>query len=193
LGKFRESALAHRYLDGLTGLEIGGAAHNPFGLKTRNVDYSADMGTSFKQHEINLCGEAMRVDIVALGNRLPLRDKSEDFVVSSHVIEHFFDPVGTLKEWARVARRYIYVICPLRNALPSDQDLPITPLQELLDRHAGKIPMPCAKEWEYPWHHTRWTPEGFVDMCRHIGFNVVDSQDADDKVGNGFAVVIKLD
>ncbi len=34
---FRESALAHRYCRG-TGLEIGGAAHNPFGLNTLNVD-----------------------------------------------------------------------------------------------------------------------------------------------------------
>ena len=31
--KFAESKLAHQFLDGLTGLEIGGSAHNPFGLK----------------------------------------------------------------------------------------------------------------------------------------------------------------
>lgn len=36
--KFRESPLAHRLLDGLTGLEIGGAAHNAFGLDVLNVD-----------------------------------------------------------------------------------------------------------------------------------------------------------
>ena len=36
-GIFREHALAHQLLDGLTGLEIGAAAHNPFGLRTRNV------------------------------------------------------------------------------------------------------------------------------------------------------------
>ena len=40
--KFKESALAHRLLDGLEGIEIGGSAHNPFGLKTRNVDYSGE-------------------------------------------------------------------------------------------------------------------------------------------------------
>jgi hypothetical protein len=33
-----ESALAHRWLDGLHGVEIGGAAHNDFGLDTINVD-----------------------------------------------------------------------------------------------------------------------------------------------------------
>ncbi len=191
--KFSESPLAHHYLDGLTGLEIGGSAHNSFGLRTRNVDYCSDMNTSFKLAELQLCGEALPVDIEAPGDNLPLPDKSEDFIISSHVIEHFFDPIGALKEWARVARHYIYVICPLRDALPSDQDLPITSLQELLDRHNGKIAMPCENESDYPYHFTRWTPQGFVEMCRHVGFNVVDFQERDDKVGNGFAVVIKLD
>lgn len=191
--KFRESPLAHHYLDGLVGLEIGGSAHNAFGLKTRNVDYCGDLDTVYKRAEIELCGEAMPVDIEAPGNKLPLPDKSEDFVISSHVIEHFFDPIAALKEWARVARRYIYVICPLRDALESDRNLPITPLQELLDRHAGKIPLPCEKEWDYPFHFTRWTPQGFVEMCRRLDLNVIDVQDKDDKVGNGFAVVIKLD
>jgi len=45
--KFKESALAHKLLDGLAGLEIGGSAHNSFGLKTRNVDYTAEL-TCFK-------------------------------------------------------------------------------------------------------------------------------------------------
>ena len=34
---FPEHRLAHELLDGLSGLEIGAAAYNPFGLKTRNV------------------------------------------------------------------------------------------------------------------------------------------------------------
>jgi len=191
--KFRESPAAHRYLDGLSGLEIGGSAHNSFGLKTRNVDYCADMDTVYKLAEVEMCGEAMPVDITAPGNKIPVPDKSEDFVISSHVIEHFFDPMGALLEWVRVARRYIYIICPLRDALESDVNLPITPLEELIDRHSGKIAMPPGNEWDYPLHFTRWTPMGFVQMCQYMGLNVVEVQQKDDKVGNGFAVVIKLD
>lgn len=41
--KFQESALAHKLLDGLNGIEIGGSAHNSFGLNTRNVDYTKQM------------------------------------------------------------------------------------------------------------------------------------------------------
>lgn len=39
---FPESKLAHEILDGLDGLEIGPAAHNPFGLRTRNVGLSPE-------------------------------------------------------------------------------------------------------------------------------------------------------
>jgi SAM-dependent methyltransferase len=106
--KFPESALAHRYLDGLVGVEIGGAAHNPFGLATWNVDQRShhDPATElYREAQREQCGEVLPVDIVAPGDRLPIRDGAIDFVVSSHVIEHFFDPVGAIEEWARVSRR----------------------------------------------------------------------------------------
>ena len=44
---FPESRLAHLILDGLEGLEIGPAAHNPFGIKTRNVGLAADACVSW--------------------------------------------------------------------------------------------------------------------------------------------------
>src|ERR1700722_14924094 len=111
---FRESKLAHQYLDGLAGLEIGGAAHNPFGLETKNVDYVASLDTVYKKAEIEYCGEALKVDIIASGDELPVPDESQDFVVSAHVIEHFFDPIKAIKEWLRVVRPggYIFIVAP---------------------------------------------------------------------------------
>jgi len=131
--KFRESKLAHKYLDGLVGLEIGGSAHNPFGLNTKNVDYTADLDTVFKQEEIKLCGEALKVDIVAPGDQLPVPDNSQDFVISSHVIEHFFDPIKALKEWLRVVKPggYIFVIGPHKERT-FDKERSRTSLRELL-------------------------------------------------------------
>ena len=79
--KFKDSALAHKYLDELKGIEIGGSAHNPFNLDTLNVDYTDDMDTVFKQAEEKICGEKMPVDIVASGDNLPLKDESVDFVI----------------------------------------------------------------------------------------------------------------
>ena len=184
--KFKESVLAHRLLDGLEGIEIGGSAHNRFGLKTRNVDYCGEMTTIFKQEEIKVCGEALPVDIVAPGDQLPLDDNSVDFVISSHVMEHFPDPIKTLKEWYRVVRPggYIYVIAPHKERT-FDRERPRSTLAELIERHeTGNGPDPDVA------HCSIWITEDFVELVQWLGWPLVAVQDTDDKVGNGFAVVI---
>jgi SAM-dependent methyltransferase len=187
--KFRESALAHRYLDGLRGIEIGGSAHNPFGLLTKNVDYVADMDTIFKKQEVLQCGSAMPVDIVAPGDALPVADASQDFVISSHVIEHFFDPINALHEWLRVVRPggYVFIIAP-HKARTFDRDEPRTTLAELIDRHDGKV---READGDAHRHYSVWITEDLLELCRHLGLEVVCWRDEDDKVGNGFTVVIQ--
>jgi SAM-dependent methyltransferase len=187
--KFRQSEHAHKWLKGLIGIEIGGSAHNPFGLDTLNVDRLHHTDTMFEPYakeQLHLCGEVMPVDVIAPGDKLPFKNKSFDFVISSHVIEHFYDPIAALKEWARVAIKYIYVICPHRDALPSDRDKPLTTLDEHIGRHQSLTKLETDE------HHSRWTPESFVTMCAHFGFVVVDMLPTDDKVGNGFTVVIDV-
>ncbi len=186
---FPESAIAHHYLDGLTGIEIGESAHNAFGLDTRNIDYTNSLDTSFKKEELNRVNGVAKIDIIARGDSLPIADQSVDFVINSHVIEHFFDPIGALKEWKRVARRYIFVICPHSNAHPEDCGKELTSLSELLDRHTGKIAPPLI---DHHSHYSRWTARSFIEMCDFIEMKVVDVQDPDDKVGNGFSVLIDL-
>ena len=188
--KFKESALAHKLLDGLEGIEIGGSAHNPWGLKTRNVDYTADLNTAFKEQELKLCGEALPVDIVSQGDDIrELADNSVDFVISSHVIEHFSDPIKALKEWRRVVRPggYIFVIAPHKERT-FDKDRDRTTLAELEERHRTGIgPDPDAA------HCSVWVTADFVELIQALGWPIVAVQDADDKVGNGFAVVIRVE
>ena len=186
--KFPESRLAHELLDGLTGLEIGGSAHNPFGLATRNVDYTLDLDTTFKLEEVRLCGEALRVDIAAPADRLPLPDGSEDFVISSHVIEHIFDPIGAIEEWLRVVRPggYVFIIAPHMERT-FDRERPRTSLAELIDRHEGRVSAPEVDTHE---HYSVWITDDLLDVCRTMSWPVVAVQDTDDKVGNGFSVVI---
>lgn len=186
---FPESKLAHELLDGLKGIEIGSSAHNGFGLNTINVDRIHHTSLEFEPYaleQVRLCGEVAEVDVVAPGDKLPFEDKSYDFVISSHVIEHFYDPIAAIKEWARVATKYIYIICPLRDALPSDIDKPLTTLEEHIARHESEIKLSSDE------HHSRWTPQSFRDMCIRYGFKVSHIQERDDKVGNGFTIVIKL-
>lgn len=186
--KFKESALAHKYLDGLKGLEIGGSAHNAFGLDTLNVDYTDSMETVFKKSEIDICGEAMPVDIIASGDKLPIKDESQDFVISSHVLEHFPDPIKALNEWYRVIKKggYIFAIVPHKERT-FDKDRTRTTLKELIKRHEKGI----KPEIDLHSHYSVWIAEDLIELIKYLNWNLIESQNIDDKVGNGFCVIIQ--
>jgi SAM-dependent methyltransferase len=179
----RRSRFVTRYLGGLRGVEIGAASHNPFYLDAINVDRYSDDQTIYKKLERRLSGKAARVDVVAHGDDLPFADASYDFVFSSHVIEHFPDPIKALREWVRVASRYVVAIVPHRDRT-FDSERELTTVDELMERHRDGLTSEEDKHWSV------WTCESFVEMCEAVGLSVVDFQDPDDKVGNGFTVVI---
>jgi SAM-dependent methyltransferase len=189
---FPESALAHKYLDGLSGLEIGASAHNPFGLRTRNVDIADEFNTdTYKKYEVDMCAEMASIDIIAPGDALPVPDESQDFVIHSHVLEHFPDPIKALQEWYRVIRPdgYVFMIIPHKERT-FDRDRPRTTLDETRKRHAGQIiPVPDVKTG----HYSFWITEDLIELVRSIDldWSLVDFQDVDDKVGNGFTIVLK--
>ena len=218
---FPESKLAHDLLDGLVGLECGGGLHNSFGLNTLNVDRVSHEHPDFAPYaseQMRLGGEVMPVDIVAPGDCIPVEDGSFDFVISSHVIEHFYDPISAIKEWMRIATKYIFIICPHRDALESDRDKPLTGLSEHIERfkrnqyHANALKglkpqkgVVLPENWadgieikHTDEHHSRWTLESFCDMCDWItrqdfgaGWEICKTEARDSKVGNGFCVVLK--
>jgi SAM-dependent methyltransferase len=183
---FQDSTLAHQLLDGLAGIEIGGSAHNPFHLNTLNVDYT-DEYTVFKEYEEKMAGYYQKVDVVAPGDDLPFLDDSWDFVISSHAIEHFYDPVKTIKEWLRVVHPggFVFIIAPHKERT-FDRDRERTSLEEIVDRHDFPNP-PVPMHYG---HHSVWITEDFVEICNYYNWDVVAVQDVDDKVGNGFTVVI---
>jgi len=202
---FPESNLAHKLLDGLEGLEIGPATHNPFGLKTRNVGLAADRDSVdyefYKQSQLEMCGTFAAIDISADAASIPVADDETDFVLHSHVWEHLPNPLVALEEWVRITKSggYIFVIVPKRDAAASDKDRPLTPLSSLIELYQRKRrgePIPVQEQGSGRGHYTVFSP----GLLRDIGnwFNRSQSrvcleeaafQETDDKVGNGHTIV----
>ena len=229
---FRPSPLATKYLENLHGVEIGASRQNSFHLKRSiNVDFSDEQGGLWQDKN---CEPAV-VNLVALGDDLPFKPGTLDYVLSSHVIEHFFDPVKALKEWHRVIKPggYIFIIAPHMDRT-FDKNREPTTVQELLDRSTGiiklsnyakslgqkkaeqtgkdkldragnflphvlvrdKLRTPLETGWVYfesdDHHHwSVWRTQDFVELVKRLNFKIIQVQDIDDKVGNGFTVVIQ--
>jgi glycosyltransferase involved in cell wall biosynthesis/ubiquinone/menaquinone biosynthesis C-methylase UbiE len=134
---FKEHALAHDLLDGLVGLEIGAAAHNPFGLRTRNVALPEgyEFYIAHERQEMKL--EPVPIHIWASGDNIPVKDRSEDFVISSHVVEHLPNLIGAFEEWNRIVKDggYVFMIVPRKGALAADEARELTSLNHFIEDH----------------------------------------------------------
>lgn len=199
--KFKESVLAHKFLDGLIGCEVGGSAHNNFNIPNcKNVDWTDDLTTSFKKAEIDLCGECLPVDIVAEADSLPFPDDSLDYILNSHVLEHLPDTIGAIVEWTRVVKTggIIYLVIPIRDENPDDARHPYTTLEHF-----------AADFFNSENIHSHPFPDGF-GLRGHLHFfsldlflklistyfprvyHVIATEDKDSRVGNGFTVVLRI-
>lgn len=197
--KFIEHALAHHWCRG-EGLEIGAAAHNPFGLRTRNV---ALREAFYDQAQVDLCGEVTPIDIEASAEAIPLDDASQDFIVSSHVVEHLPDVVRALVEWDRLLKPggICLIIHPLRNAFPGDELRPITTIAHYLedfDRAHDRQTHPLeGVNGGVGGHYHVATPDSFSELVAVLNARAllawerVAMEPVDTKVGNGFTLVYR--
>jgi SAM-dependent methyltransferase len=200
---FPEHSLAHELLDGLTGLEIGAAAYNPFGLKTRNV--ASPEGAEFFAEEQRAMGvEPSPVDIWAMGDRIPVPDRSEDFILSSHVLEHLPNVIAAFLEWDRTVRDggYVFMIVPIKGALPQDGPRELTSLHHFVECYRRGWTLDTHPTDDVPGgrmgHYHTFTPDSLtdvVDWMRAHGlcdWHLVAREDVDSKVGNGFTLVFRV-
>jgi len=185
---FNESLLAHKYLDGLMGIEVGGACHNPFNIPNcRNVDYS-NKPSVYTETQMSHENRILKVDCVAYGQSLPFKDNSLDYILSSHVIEHFKDPICVLKSWMKIIKPggYIFAIIPHKDRT-FDSPRPVTTMAEHIERHVNN-PSYHARSEDMHW--SVWRTTDFIELCKYLELNIVEFHDSDDKVGNGFTVVL---
>jgi hypothetical protein len=89
------------------GGELGAAAHNPFSLPgsinvcpfsedPNDKDYGGIIMN--RDHQIDSCGACADIDPKGLADSIPVPDRSQDFVISSHVIEHVPDAISASPE-----------------------------------------------------------------------------------------------
>lgn len=213
---FRESQLAHVLLDGLSGLEIGGAAQNTFNIPgCMNCDLGLEQ-ESFSRYQKDFCGKSMRVDITFDGKTLPLPSESVDFVIASHVFEHIWNPLEAMQEWLRVLHfpypgdmsgyhgqpsptrgGLLWLVIPNKYRLAADvvdSKMPDTSWEDLLNRSTTEPPEVYATT--RMGHVSFWTGEYFLDnivpkLCERFNVRLFVYEDADVKVGNGFTVVFQ--
>lgn len=192
---FPESLLAHQLLDGLKGLEIGASAHNPFGLNTRNVGLLID---GYIQEQRDNCGYAVDINIEAPAHAIPLLDESEDFIISSHVVEHCPDLIRNFLEWFRIIRQggYLFMIVPHRDASSYDVGRPLTDWPHICEDYRNRVGETSENDPNvYANIHCHIfaieTLKEFVAGIFGDRLTLVDEQSVDDKVGNGFTLAYR--
>lgn len=192
--KFKESELAHEYCKG-KGVEIGGAAHNPFGLEDCINIAPVEDEKFFGDHQEELCGERLKIDKYGTADKLPIDNNSIDYIVSSHVLEHVPDVIGAFLEWNRVLKKdgVIFIIVPERNALESDRGRPLTPIDGFLKAHTeenkGKVDTD-----NHIWVFSLELLCELIEACNHeykLDWEILEADEIDDKVGNGHTVVCR--
>ena len=193
---FPESIIAHEWIDPVDtiecrGVEFGAASHNPFGFI--NCIYAdreiPKIGTPYYIEQTRMSGSIEKIDVFAtLGENLPFNDASFDYIITSHVLEHVWDLISCFHEMKRILKPngLMVHIIPHMERIPDEGTTP-TAWDELIMRNNNKHLNPCCDV-----HHSAFNTQSFLKIIKNFNWiRVVEVLDVDDKVGNGFLVVMQ--
>ena len=201
--KFPLHNATSRLLRGLKGIELGASAHNPFGVDAINVAPALPTEAQFDDAQVELCGEIAPVDLRGHAADIPVPDESQDFVLSSHVLEHAPDLIGAFVEMDRVVKPggYIIIIFPQPGALKGD-NRPLSTIGDLWFAHICQWTFDTAPEnaafGGSGGHYWKMRCDQFISLvnglyeCRPVPgwpglkWRMMGCEDPDSKVGNGF-------
>lgn len=188
--KFEVDAFVEKYCQG-NGLEIGGAAYQEYNIKALNLDIAKhdDENDVYRIEQIKRCGKVKQVDIVASGDNIPVAENSFDFVFSSHVLEHFYNPLSALREWKRVVKNngYIVAIVPSKNKT-FDRKRKCTTIEEFYQRDKDYDKSISYQEA----HHTVWLLKTFKSFAKEFEYELVDYINYPSGMKNSFIVAIRV-
>ncbi len=206
----RDMELAHHYCKGV-GIELGAAAHNPFNLPNainvapfsddpESVDYKDFL--IYQQEQVRNCGHYAKVDLVGEADAVSVEDRSQDYVISSHVVEHLPDLLSAFMEWNRFLRPggIIFMIFPKHDAAAMDALRPITPLSHFIeDWHLKRTIWTHSIEEGHGirGHYHVFTLGSMLELIHWANLNLSLSwkieavEETDSKFGNGHTVICR--
>ncbi|MEA3540747.1 MAG: methyltransferase domain-containing protein [Pseudomonadota bacterium] len=115
-----------------SGIEVG-AGSRPFFLPAGATCYYGDIrDKAALDHYFNGLDVAVNgyIDAQTMAG---IKDASLDFVISAHVIEHLFNPVGSIKNAIRVLRKSgIFLLVVPEKSKTWDRDRPVTTIQHMI-------------------------------------------------------------
>jgi SAM-dependent methyltransferase len=165
--------VARLYLRG-EGIEIG-ALNRPLrvprGATVKYVDRSPVAALRTEYQELG-ADRLVEADIIDDGERLTtIGDRSLDFVIANHFVEHCQDPIGALANMLRVLKEggVLYLAVPDKRYSP-DRDRPVTSNEHLLrDHREGPLwsRRQHFEEWVRLWDHERQRDADAVDRRVH--------------------------
>lgn len=194
--KFKTMDLAFKYCKG-KGIEIGAAAHNPFGLDNCINISPKEEEDFYKQSQIAICGEFTKIDKYGYADKLPVDDSSYDYIITSHVIEHVPDLIRTFQEWTRVLKHngIVFMIFPHRCALASDKGRPLSQIWDVISAHNSDRDHYCPGSTKHEWVFSLKSMCDIIEFCNteeYINWEIIDTEETDSKVGNGHTVVCRI-
>jgi SAM-dependent methyltransferase len=185
-----------------SGIEIG-AFHSPLAVgpraQVRYVDLFPPAVARRYFPEVPEEAAIVAPDFVAPAERLPFPDSSQDFVLSSHLLEHASDPIAALIEWHRVLKPEGMLFLRLPDQRGTfDRTRERTSLDHLVRDHAVDAPtlqerdLDHYRDWArcvnhltdpaqvdfwarllarggYPIHFHCWIPEDVREILAHLG------------------------
>jgi SAM-dependent methyltransferase len=192
-----------KLLEGLSGIELGSASHNPFGVNAINVAPKFDE-QFYTDSQFNMGETPRKIDLYGDAAHIPVGDHSQDFILSSHVFEHIPNPILALLEWQRVIKPggYVVMIVPQPDALLGD-NRPLSSyekiIQAYLENWTIETSPPGSTYVDHYWKFTSTTLRRFLEKLQvgieglpRINWQFMGIEDPDSKVGNGFWLAYRV-
>jgi predicted SAM-dependent methyltransferase len=136
-GRYQRSIMAQKYLVG-SGAEIGAFEQPtlvPRGAATKYIDRVPSSHWRNQSEYANLA--LVEPDILDDGATLStVADRSFDYLVAAHVLEHIDNPISALKNWTRVVKKggHLLIVVPdMRFTFDSERE--VTTVEHLIRDH----------------------------------------------------------